>query len=87
MNTTLWLVVGLAAFDGTLLALLYWVFRRRAPLDRATLFVIGGGLAGFAVQALVFYSGAFLILQLATITLAYAICLWVPRKRQDKGRA
>ena len=84
MNTIFWLAVGLAAFDTLLLTALYLVFRRLAPLDHSALWAIGAGLAGFAIQALVFYNGAFLILQLATISGAFAICLWAPRKLREQ---
>lgn len=84
MNTILWLVIGVAAFDGLLLTTLYPVFRRRARFDHSTLWVICGALGGFVIQALMFYSGAFLILQLATIAGVLAICLWAPRKLPEQ---
>jgi hypothetical protein len=87
MSTILWLTAGVAVFDGFLLTLLYLVFRRLAPLGASGILAIGGGMAGFVGQALMCYSGPFLILQLATIAGAFGICVWAPRKRRPLGNA
>ena len=84
MNTILWLVLGLAVCNGLILVLLYLTLRRHAPLGRQALFAIGAGLAGFIVHALMFLSGGFLIVQLATISGAFGICLCAPRKPMQK---
>jgi hypothetical protein len=81
MDTILWLTVGLAAFDLMLLVMCYFAFRNHAPLDQKALIMTGGGLAGFVIQAVMFYSGAFLILQLATIAGIFGICAWAPGRR------
>ncbi|HEV7869106.1 MAG TPA: hypothetical protein VGO90_15570 [Chthoniobacteraceae bacterium] len=40
-------------------------------------------MVGFVFHAFMFFSGAFLILQLATIGGLLAICRWAPSKRGD----
>jgi len=43
-------------------------------MNRAALFATGAGLAGFVFHAFLFFDGAFLILQLATISGVFGIC-------------
>ena len=74
MDTLVWLVLGLAAVDAGLLTLMYFAVRRQPRFTRQGLLAVGGGLAGFVFHALMFFDGGFLIVQLATIAGAFAIC-------------
>ena len=74
MNLMFWLVVGLAAVDVTLVTLFYFQIRSYPRLDSRTLTCIGGGMMGFLVHACVFFQGAFLILQLASIAAICVLC-------------
>jgi hypothetical protein len=80
MNTTDRLLLGLALFDLILLTSFYLVRRRSTPLTKTGLISIGAGLLGFAAHALIFFSGGFLVIQLATIAGLFAICLFSSRK-------
>jgi hypothetical protein len=84
MNTVLWLVLGLATFDALVLTLLFLKVRTLSPFGGRTLLVIGAGLAGFAIHALIFFNGGFLVVQLATIAGTFAICLLAPSKPHAK---
>jgi hypothetical protein len=74
MGIHLWLVVALASFDLLLLALAYFQMRACPPINQAALIATGAGLAGFVFHAFLFFDGAFLILQLATISGVFGIC-------------
>jgi hypothetical protein len=74
MNSEISLVVGVAAFDLLLLTLLGLFLRAHPPLGRRTLFAVAAGLLGFVFQAFLCYSGAFLVLQLATIAGIASLC-------------
>ena len=78
MNTEAWLAVGVAAFDLLLLTLLYLYLRAHAPVGRHILFPVAAGALGFVFHAFLFFSGAFLVLQLATIAGAVGLCLAPP---------
>ena len=82
MITDSWLVVGVAAFDLLLLALLYLYLRAHAPVGRHILFPVAAGAVGFVFHAFLFFSGAFLVLQLATIAGAVGLCLVPPPRPQ-----
>ena len=87
MYTLVWLVLGLAAVDAGLLTLMYFAIRGQPRFSRQGLLAVGGGLAGFVFHALMFFDGGFLIVQLATITGAFAICAIAPRgMRPSKAR-
>jgi hypothetical protein len=82
MNTYTWIVVGLAAFDVSLLTLVFAYLRSHAPLDRRVLFPVVAGLIGFVFHAFLFFQGAILILQLATITTIFGLVwFWSSRHR------
>jgi len=82
MNTHSWLVVGLAAFDSLILTLLYLYLRSHVPLDRRVLFPVAAGLLGFVFHAFLFFSGAFLFLQLATIAGIFGLYFFCSFRRQ-----
>lgn len=78
------LILALGAFDLFLLALCYWTLRASAShITRRLLFPVGAGLAGFVFQAFMFFNGAFLFLQLATIAGIFGLFLMESSKRRD----
>ena len=81
MNVYMWLVVGLGAFDAALLAMFYFGLRKYPNLNRGILFPVGAGMAGFVFHAFMFFNGAFLFVQLATIMGIFGIILLELRKR------
>jgi hypothetical protein len=85
MNTYPWIVVGLAAFDVSLLTLVFVYLRSHAPLDRRVLFPIAAGLIGFVFHAFLFFQGAILILQLATIATLFGLCWFWSSKGRVPG--
>jgi hypothetical protein len=74
------ILIALAIFDLLILAVVYRVIQAYAPLNRQTLTCILAGLAGFVFHAFMFFSGGFLILQLATNAGLIGICLYASRK-------
>jgi hypothetical protein len=74
MGIQLWLVVTLASFDLLIVTLAYFQMRAYPPINSAALIATGAGLAGFVFHAFLFFDGAFLILQLATISGIFGIC-------------
>jgi uncharacterized membrane protein len=75
MNIEFWLVAGVAAFDLLILASFYLYLRSRSIADvRRALLPTSIGLLGFVFHAFMFLSGAFLILQLATIAGVIGLC-------------
>ena len=82
MTARLWIVLGLATFDGLVLALFYVKLRRHAPLSNQDLYAVCAGLVCFAFVAFMFFSGGVLVVQLATIVGVFAICRWAPRKER-----
>jgi hypothetical protein len=67
MNTEFWPLVGLGAFDLVLLVVCYLGLRAYRPIDRRGVLPVALGLSGFVFHAFMFFQGAFLVLQLATI--------------------
>ena len=67
MNMYTCIVIGLVAFDLILLTRFYFYLRSHAPVERRVLVPVAAALIGFAIQALVFFSGALLYVQLAAI--------------------
>ena len=65
-----------------LLTLLYLYLRSHAPVGRHLLFPVAAGAVGFVFHALLFFSGAFLVLQLATIAGVVGLCLFQPLRPQ-----
>jgi hypothetical protein len=74
MGIQLWLVVALASVDLMLLALAYFQMRDYPPMNQAALIATGAGLSGFVFHVFLFFDGAFLILQLASISGVCGIC-------------
>ena len=79
LNVMNWSILGLVAFDLILLAMFYLALQSHAPLGRRTLSLIAAGLAGFVFHAFTFFSGAVLIVQLATVAGVFFICVAAPR--------
>jgi hypothetical protein len=84
MSNYTYIVAGLASFDLILLILLYRYLRSHAHVDRRVLFAVGSGLIGFLVHAFLFFNGALLFVQLATIGGIFGLYLTCSLK-QPKG--
>ena len=85
MNTSNYLVAGLASFDLVVLILLYRYLRSQAHLDRRVLIPVAAGLIGLVVHAFLFFSGAFLLVQLATLASIFGMHLsWTLRHRKEE---
>ena len=69
------------AANAFILLLLYMFLRNYSSLGRAILLPAGAGIAAFAVQALMFSEGAFLMVQLATYAGLFAL-LWSKTSQQ-----
>jgi hypothetical protein len=82
MSIISWLVFGLAAFDTVLCVVLYLIMRASTELNRSILLPVGAGMTAFAFHAFLFFSGAFLVVQLATIAALFGIVLLEVRRRQ-----
>jgi hypothetical protein len=81
MTTYHWIVCGLGVFDAVLLALWFVLLRSRAFRDRQTRVGTAIALSGFIFHALIFFEGAILYLQLATLAGIYlGLALWPPRR-------
>ena len=76
MNSHTYLVAGLASFDLLLLIGLYRYLRSRSHVDSRVLFSVAAGLIGFAFHAFLFFTGAFLIVQVMTIASIFGIYLF-----------
>ena len=76
MNTSTYLVAGLASFDLLLLIGLYRYLRSHAQVGPGVLFPVAAGLFGFAFHAFLFFSGAFLIVQMTTIASIFGMYLF-----------
>jgi hypothetical protein len=85
MNPDFGPLMGLAAFDLVILALVYLSLRPYAPIDRRFLLPLGAGLGGFVFHAFVFFSGAFLVLQLATYLGVFVLYLFNSRKPSESA--
>ena len=79
-NVSVPLLMVLAAFDLTLVVLFYLFLRAHGPVDRRFLIPLGAGLAGFVFHAFLFFGGAILYLQLATIIGIFALYVSHSRK-------
>lgn len=67
------LVLGLAILDAVIIAVLYQRLRSPRPMDVRNFSADCAWLSMFAVHALFFYKGVFLILQLGTIAAIFAL--------------
>jgi len=85
MNTSNYLVAALVSFDLLVLILLYRQLRSHVHVDRRVLFPAAAGLIGFVVHAFLFFTGAFLFVQLATIASIFGMYLsWSLRRRKEE---
>lgn len=82
MSNYTYIVAGLAAFDLVLLLILYRYLRSQAHVDRRVVFAVAAGLIGFLVHAFLFFSGALLFVQLATIGSIFGLYLICSLKHQ-----
>ena len=87
MSTNAWIVSGLAAFDVFVVALLVVLLRSYPFLDRKGRMITGIGLSGFVFHAVVFFAGAILYLQLATLAVIYVALALCPSRRQSSVSA
>jgi hypothetical protein len=87
MSTNAWIVSGLAAFDVFVVALVVLLLRSYPFLDRKGRMITGIGLSGFVFHAVVFFAGAILYLQLATLAVIYVALALCPSRRQSSVSA
>jgi hypothetical protein len=87
VGTYYWIVVGLAAFDVLVVALVFLLLRSHRFLDRKGRLVRAIALSGFVFHAVVFFEGAILYLQLATLAVIYTALASCPPKRQSTDSA
>jgi hypothetical protein len=87
MSTNAWIVSGLAAFDVFVVALVVVLLRSYPFLDRKGRMITGIGLSGFVFHAVVFFAGAILYLQLATLAVIYVALALCPSRRQSSVSA
>ncbi|AGA24761.1 hypothetical protein Sinac_0318 [Singulisphaera acidiphila DSM 18658] len=66
--------MGLASADILLVTFFYFHLKNSPQLDRQALIRNGTGTAGFVFHALIYFDGAFLILQLSTLAALFGIC-------------
>ena len=85
MNTYTYLVAGLATFDLLLLIGLYRYLRSHAQVDPRVLFPVAAGLVGFVFHAFLFFSGAFLVVQLTTIASIFGMYLFCSLRHRKAG--
>lgn len=83
MGTFSWIVCSLAAFDVLVVALVFLLVRSHAFLDRKGRMITSIALSGFVFHAVVFFEGAILYLQLATLSVIYITLALCPSKRQS----
>jgi hypothetical protein len=87
MSTYAWIVCGLAAFEAVIVALFVLLLYSHPFLDRKGRITTGIALSGFIVHAVVFFEGAILIVQLATLALIYIALALCPSKPQPTDGA
>jgi hypothetical protein len=83
VSTYFWIVCGLAAFDVLVVAVVFVLLRWLAFVDRKTRMIMAIGLSGFVFHAFLFFEGAILYLQLATLASIYIALALCPSKRQS----
>ena len=71
MSTYSWIVCGLAAFDFLVVILVILLLRSHPFLDRKGRVITAIALSGFVFHAFLFFDGAFLYVQLATLAGIY----------------
>jgi len=77
----------LAAFDVLVVAVVFVLLRWLAFVDRKTRMIMAIGLSGFVFHAFLFFEGAILSLQLATLAGIYFALAVCPSKRQSTDSA
>jgi hypothetical protein len=84
MTTYSWIVCGLAAFDTLLVVTLVFLLLRSHPFpNRKARMITAIALSGFVFHAFLFFEGAFLYLQLATLAVIYMALALCPPKRKS----
>jgi hypothetical protein len=83
VDTYSWIVCSLAAFDVVVVALIILLLRSHPMLDPKGRLVTAIALSGFIFHAVVFFEGAILYLQLATLAVIYIALALCPSKRQS----
>jgi hypothetical protein len=83
MTAYFWIVCGLAAFDVVIVAKFFLFLRSQAVLNRKVRVITAISLSGFIFHAFLFFEGAFLYLQLATLAVIYMALTLCPSKRQS----
>ena len=83
MSTYSWIVCGLAAFDFLVVAVVFLLLRSHPFLDRKGRVITAIALSGFVFQAALFFEGAILYLQLATLAVIYIGLALCPSRRQS----
>ena len=87
VSTYSWIVCGLAAFDVFVVGLVFLLLRSQRFMDRKGRMATAIGLSGFVFHAIVFFEGAILYLQLATLAVIYIALALCPTKRQSTDSA
>jgi hypothetical protein len=87
VGTYSWIVCGLVAFDVLVVALVFLLLRSHSFPDRKSRVIMAIALSGFVFHAALFFEGAILYLQLATLAVIYFALALCPSKRQSTDRA
>ena len=82
MGTYAWIVCGLAAFDALLVGMVILFLRSNLFPDRNGRVIIGIALSGFVFHAVMFFEGAILYMQLATLAAIYIALAVCPSRRR-----
>lgn len=86
MNANAWILVSLAVLDSLLLSVLWFSLRTASPLQRSALLPVAMGLAGFVFHAVLFFRGAVLMIQLATIAVAFCL-FWIATTKPQRDKS
>jgi hypothetical protein len=87
VHTYFWIVCGLAAFDVLVVALVFVLLRSYPFADRNGRMITAIALSGFIFHAVLFFEGAILYLQLATLAVIYFALALCPSKPQSNDSA
>jgi hypothetical protein len=87
LDTYSWIVCGLAAFDVLVVALVFLLLCSHPFLGRNGWLVTAIALSGFVFHAVVFFEGAILYLQLATLAVIYIALALCSSTRQSTDSA
>jgi hypothetical protein len=80
VGTYSWIVCGLVAFDVLLVTMVFVLVRSQVFPDRKRRVMIAIALSGFVFHAVLFFEGAVLYVQLATLALIYFALAVYPSK-------